>query len=328
MRPRLREVCIAGAFAVLSVGLLGASCDKKSSATPVEPTEKGDKKETASGPNVPFEAPRTPASSGTPVSTTTAPAQTSAAPAAPAAAPPGDPAQIRFTQIADHLSSPCGKAQSLAKSLSSDPTCKRNPFARRLLEKLIKADMAEDEIKEIYDLRFARREVHRFNLADTPHQGSPSAPVVLVEFFDYGCPHCKATLPVLEDVASSWPQDAVIYFKHFPIHKDAPMAARAAVAAQKQGKFQEMHRKLFANQSSFGREDLVRYAKEIGLDVNRFQADLDDPATSAKVAADRAEGEQAKLQGTPTIYVDGRMYAGAYTADDLGDWIAEEKAVR
>jgi protein-disulfide isomerase len=318
---RLRGYFVASAFAVLSLALVGASCDKQSAAHPP----------TGEGPNVPFETPSTKAGGGA------SGAQAAPTPAAPAPKPgdkpaPGPAAPIsRFDTLAEKLPSPCGKAESLKKTLEGDPSCKRGSFARSYLERLIKIDLSDDEIKEFYGQRYAQKHHYDFDLKDTPSLGSPTAPVVLVEFFDYGCPHCRDKRPVLEKLAAARPNDVVIYYKHFPLkgpgHENSLIAAHAAVAAFRQGKFLQMHEKLFANQGNQSKDELFRYAKELGLDMDRFAKDFDDQGTAAKVEADKAEGERADLQGTPTIYFNGRPYTDPISVEDLSDWIDEEMTV-
>jgi protein-disulfide isomerase len=117
-----------------------------------------------------------------------------------------------------------------------------------------------------------------------------------------------------------------IVWKHFPldIHKDAPLAHFASVAAQQQGKFWEFHDKLFANQSKIKSDDLTRYAKEIGLDMKRFDADLVSPETKAKVDADVAEARALGVTGTPGFFVNGRFLSGAKPFDEFASLINAE----
>lgn len=112
---------------------------------------------------------------------------------------------------------------------------------------------------------------------------------------------------------------ASIVFKHFPLsfHKDAQLASEATMAAHAQGKFWEMHDKIFANQKQIKRPDLDRYAEEIGLDMARFKAALDNGEFTARVKADMAEGQKAGVRGTPSIYVNGRKYQGQRDAKSM-----------
>lgn len=119
-------------------------------------------------------------------------------------------------------------------------------------------------------------------------------------------------------------------FKNLPlrkIHKQAQLAAQAALAANKQGRFWPMHDKLFDNQTALDRDDLLGYAKELGLDARRFKADLDSSAVKAQVERDVAEAERLGVQGTPTFYINGREMTDPMTVPHFLDWIAEAAAL-
>jgi predicted DsbA family dithiol-disulfide isomerase len=303
----MRSACLASCFAVLSLALGGASCDKKSVATPAPDP----------GPAVPFETP--------PKKEIKAePAPAAATPTAAKAAETAGGGE-RFAKLAEKLPSPCGKAESLKRTLEvSDPACKSAPFARRFVEHFVKLDAPDDEITDLYRNRFGAREELSFDLRETPFAGAPNAPVTIVEFYDYACPHCKEAAPVLEKFVAEHGKDVALYYKQYPLHKESVDMARGAIAAHKQGKFKDVHLKLF-NAST--RDDVFKIAKEAGLDMNKFQADFNDPATQAKINADKADGQKARLQGTPTIYMNNRMYIDGVSPDRLSDWVEEELAV-
>ncbi len=289
---------------MLSLALGGFSCDKKTVAPAPDP-----------GPSVPFETPR-PVGAPPPASTD---AGTAAAPT---------PAEgTRFGELAEKLPSPCGKAESLKRTIEADPGCKSAPFARRFVEKLVRLDAGDDEINHLYRERFGERANPTFTLRETAFSGTPNAPVQVVEFFDYACPHCREAMPILERLVTDYPKDVVVYYKMYPLRKETTDAARAAVAAQKQGKFKEMSQKLFENANRLSREDVIGYAKELGLDVARFEKDLNDPATSARIEADKEEGRKAGLEGTPLIFVNGRKYHNGFAFDPPSDWVEEELAL-
>ena len=119
-----------------------------------------------------------------------------------------------------------------------------------------------------------------------------------------------------------------IVWKHYPldIHKDAPLAHFASVAAQQQGKFWEFHDKVFANQKNIKNDDLVRYAREIGLDMKRFEEDLVSPKTKAIVDADIAEAKALGVTGTPAFFVNGRYLSGAKPFEEFATLINAELA--
>jgi protein-disulfide isomerase len=302
-RSSFKAVLTASFFAVLSLALGGASCDKKSVANPSEP-----------GPSVPFEAPGGAAASK-PVAK------------APASAPAAPDPNGRLDGLLAKLPSPCGKAMSLKRTLEADPGCARAPFAKKIVVKLLGLEAPDEEITQYYTARYGQGEPATFELRDTPFVGSPNAPVVLVEYYDYACPHCREAAPLLEEAVAGHGKDVVLYFKHFPLHKESMDTAKAAIAAFRQGKFEAMHKKLFASQGSQSRDEVYGYAKELGLDMAKFDKDFKDPATEARIKADKEEGEKTNLAGTPTVFVNGRMYVGGVTADGLADWIDEELAV-
>ena len=234
----------------------------------------------------------------------------------------------KFDALEQKLQSPCGKAQSLHAALG-DPSCKRAPFAEKYLARLVSLDLSDDEVTDTFNNRYGKP-AHDFNVKDSAFLGSPNAPVQVVEFFDYGCPHCRDKAPVLEALVAKHPHDVVVFYKNFPLsfHPDSKNCAIASVAAQRQGKFLDMHKKLFASQGAQSKDQIMGYAKDLGLDMQKFVTDFGDPAAAARVDADRAEGEKAQIQGTPTIYVNGREFTDPVTLDDLGDWVAEELAVK
>lgn len=303
---KMRSVGVAGCFAVLSLALGGASCDKKSVAKPAPDP----------GPAVPFEAP--------------AKKDAVKAEQAPAAEPTGGKPATggegdRFAKLAEKLPSPCGKAESLKRTLeANDPACKSAPFARRFVVDMLKLDAPDDEITDLYRNRFGAREELGFTFRETPFSGTPNAPVTIVEFYDYACPHCREAAPVLEKFVAERGKDVVLYYKQYPLHKESMDLARGAIAAQKQGKFHALHTKLFGATT---RDDVFRMAKEAGLDMQKFTADFNDPSTTAKINADKEEGQKARLQGTPTIYMNNRMYMDGLTPERLGDWVDEELAL-
>jgi protein-disulfide isomerase len=115
-----------------------------------------------------------------------------------------------------------------------------------------------------------------------------------------------------------------VRFKHFPLpmHVRAPLAHQAAEAAGAQGKFWEMHDLLFANRSMAQRSDLLGYARRLGLDMTRFERDLDSDRTKQVIAADVDEGIHLHVTGTPTFTINGARYSGARSFDQLKDLIA------
>jgi protein-disulfide isomerase len=144
----------------------------------------------------------------------------------------------------------------------------------------------------------------------SPVKGPEDAPITIVEFSDYQCPFCARSEPLVQEAITAYPTQAKLVFKHYPltsIHPQAMPAALAAAAAQKQGKFWEMHEKLFANQRALAPEQLTQYARELGLDMKQFEADMKSDEVKAMVQDDIALAQRVGVRGTPTIFVNGRI---------------------
>lgn len=144
--------------------------------------------------------------------------------------------------------------------------------------------------------------------ADAANFGPADAKVTIVEFSDFQCPYCSRAANVVEQIKEKYSDKARFVFRHFPLsfHQNAHIASQAAMAANAQGKFFEMHDKMFANQGALGREDLDKYAAEIGLDMAKFKAALDDGTYKAAVDADMKLGEEVAVDGTPTLFINGK----------------------
>ena len=241
-----------------------------------------------------------------------------------------DKEQTLFYELVDSMSSPCGKAHSLRTSVTTDKECRRAPFAVRTLAMLIEYGADKDIVKDLYQKHYEKIDPVPLPVDERmPHVGPPDAAVKVVEFFDYGCPHCKEYFPVIRDSVAAFPSDVVIYFKHYVLGKfvGSELAASAAVAASKQGKFMEMHELLFEKQSQAGnsRDKVFGYATSLGLDMQRFAADFD--AAAGQLADDHALGEAAGVESTPSIFINGRLYPGPLMVEFMKLWIEEELAV-
>ncbi len=146
--------------------------------------------------------------------------------------------------------------------------------------------------------------------------GDPNAPVTIIEFSDYECPYCgrfsQNTMPQLisEYIDTG---KAKLIFRDFPLgfHKNAQKASEAAECAGDQGKYYEMHDKIFENQQSITVNDLKNYAEEIGLDVNEFNNCLDTDKHRDEVLQDFRDGQKAGVSGTPSFFINGKMLVGA-----------------
>jgi protein-disulfide isomerase len=240
----------------------------------------------------------------------------------------GDRAQL-FYKLIGSLKSPCGKAHSLRTSFTSDTACKRAPFAVRYVIALLEDEAPEATAREEYSKKYEMAgQPIKLDVSKAPHVGAEDARIRLVEFFDYECPHCQVFKPVMEQIIADKPEEASLYLMMFPIeaaHPASRNAAQAALAANEQGKFQEMHDKLFAETPRHSRENVMAYAKALGLDVARFERAYDE--ASAQVTSDLKQGETAGVSSTPTLFFNDRKYEGPMHPKYIGMWIDEEVAV-
>ena len=150
--------------------------------------------------------------------------------------------------------------------------------------------------------------------------GPADALVTLVEYGDYECPHCGRAFPVLEDIRRLMVDTLRLVYRHYPInlsHSHAQLAAEAAEAAGAQGRFWEMHAKLFTNQDALDRLSLERYAIEIGLDVPRFHMELATGAHRERVLSDVESAEESGVQWTPTFFINGVRFGYGSSLDGL-----------
>jgi protein-disulfide isomerase len=152
--------------------------------------------------------------------------------------------------------------------------------------------------------------VHEIPVGKSPVKGPEAAPVTIVEFSDYQCPFCSRADPMIEEVIKAYPTQVRLVYKNLPlisIHPFALGAAQAAVAAQKQGKFWEMHDLLFSNQRALQPEKLKEYATQLGLDAAKFEADMNSDETKSAIQEDMRLAQTVGVRGTPTMFVNGKL---------------------
>ena len=168
-------------------------------------------------------------------------------------------------------------------------------------------------------------------------KGADDAVLTIIEFSDFQCPYCKGIVPSVEAVLLKYPNSVRVVFKQFPltsIHKYAFAAAEASEAAAKQGKFWEYHDKLFDSQPNFKDEDLIKYAKEVGLDVEQFKTDMTSGDISSKVSKDMALGRKLKVRGTPTFFfaygdkIEQVQLSSHYSLEDAVDAVMKKLDVK
>ncbi len=162
-------------------------------------------------------------------------------------------------------------------------------------------------------------------------QGPANAPVTLVEYGDYECQYCGRAHPIIQDLQNYLGTQFRYIYRHFPIrsiHSHSQLAAEAAEAAGAQGKFWEMHDALYDHQDALEREDILDYGRQIGLDMARFEADLDSHVHAERVHEDFREGIRSGVNGTPTFFINEVRYDGAWDLESLIEAIEKPLGVR
>jgi len=161
-------------------------------------------------------------------------------------------------------------------------------------------------------------------------QGKNTAPLELVEYGDYQCPHCGRAYPIIKNLQRNLGPDLKFVFRNFPlseIHPDAFNAAVAAEAAGLQQKFWDMHDIIFENQQDLNLESLFLYAKTIGLDLEHFKNDIQKNTLITKVEQDFESGIRSGVNGTPSFFINGKKYNGDWEEHVFSQYLKSQLAV-
>lgn len=221
----------------------------------------------------------------------------------------------------------CGCNMKLAQCRMVDPQCSYSTGLAAAIVDAIKHGKSEtDAIAAANASKWAHLQSQKLleDAVQIPVAGSPSigpanAPITLVEFSDFQCPYCVAAFPEIKAILKAYPTQVKLIFKEFPleIHSQADLAAAAAIAAQKQGKFWAMHDAMFTHHDDLSRKTILALAKENGLDMDRFENDIDSTQVRETVVRDVQDGDHAGVEGTPTIFVNGQRYNGQIALNAL-----------
>jgi Na+/H+ antiporter NhaA len=160
-------------------------------------------------------------------------------------------------------------------------------------------------------------------------RGAADAPVTLVEYGDFECPYCGRAEPAIRELLAEWGDELRYVFRHLPlsdVHPWAQLAAEAAEAAGAQGEFWGMHDLLLAHQGELTPSSLRGYARELGLDVERFAEELRRRTYAARVSADVASADASGVSGTPSFFVNGRRHSGVYDVATLSAAVRAARA--
>ena len=229
--------------------------------------------------------------------------------------------------IVSQQSCTCGCNMKIAPCLSQDRSCMVSRTQTTAVAREIKAGKTPaaaaailanaSYIAKLQD-ELANQAVD-LKLAGAPSRGPETARLTIVEFSDFQCPFCRTGANALTEIAKAFPKDVRLVFKQFPLesHSQAAIAAEASLAAHAQGKFWEMHDRIFANPRSLTESNLIAWAKELGLDTARFTSDLTSHKYQNTVQNEVREGLDAGVQGTPTVFLNGRPHRANVTMEEL-----------
>lgn len=168
---------------------------------------------------------------------------------------------------------------------------------------------------------------HRYELFESVNsadhmQGNKNARVVVLEYGDFECPNCKQAATAMQQLLNRFVDQVLFVYRHFPlteVHGHALGAAQAAECAGAQGKFWEMHALLFEHQAHLSRRSLDRYAKQIGLDMIRYNAEMDDEIYRQRILEHMESGRRSGVRSTPGFFIDGKMHDVSYGLHSLLD---------
>jgi protein-disulfide isomerase len=226
----------------------------------------------------------------------------------------------------------CQCGMKAAECIMKDTNCS---YSRAIAKIAIQGVKDGKSLMEISKLMDASPKAHRPKLLEAPVtipvDGSPvrgpaDAKITLVEFSDFECPFCSAAVKQVDILMAAYPKDVKLIYKQFPLsmHPHAQFAAEASLAAGEQGKFWEMYELLFKNFQRLSRANIMLWAKQLGLDVDKFQKDIDARKFKAVVDKDLADGEAAGVYGTPAFYINGKQYNGEVSLAALKPILAAE----
>lgn len=208
----------------------------------------------------------------------------------------------------------------------------------KLIDKYLSTDKGQERIGKAMETYFQKRQQDakkkeeeqvaaqledqfknpvKIEIGKSPVRGPADAKVTVIEFSDFQCPYCSRGKSTMDELMAAYPKDVKIVFKNLPLpfHDQAAPAAKAALAAGKQGKFWEMHDALFANQRALNADFFTEQAKTLGLNLEQFKKDMDSPEIDAQIKEDSALASKNGISGTPGFFVNGVAVKGAYPLD-------------
>jgi len=231
-----------------------------------------------------------------------------------------------WSTYVSELLAPCADTPvSIAQCVKEKRACNKCLPAAKYVLKGVRDGETREQIEKSYHNRFDAAKIRSVPLEGSPTRGPSSAPITVIEFADFECPFCAAFAPVIERTWEEMRDRVQLVYKFLPLpgHPHGEIAARAGFAAWQQGKFWEMNHKMFANREHLEQSDLDSYARELGLNMDKFKTDAQSQAATDRIAADKKLADSLDVKGTPTIYINGRDYD---PHQDLKEWITLELA--
>jgi protein-disulfide isomerase len=239
----------------------------------------------------------------------------------------------KWQEYVSEFLAPCpDQPVSIAQCVAESRTCSMCPPAAKFLVDRVRRGDARPQVEAAYRTRFSPEAVKSIDISGSPAKGAAKPVVTLVEWADFECPSCAAAAPLLKQLVERYPEQVRLVFKHYPLsaHVHAENAARAAVAAHQQGKFWPLQQALFESQKSgLDEPSILKLAREAGLDMKGFEADIASESTADSVARDRKQADALGLEGTPMIYINGRHFTLDHfdLRQDLEPWVELEIAL-
>lgn len=236
----------------------------------------------------------------------------------------------KWREYVDELLAPCSdQPVSIARCVSEARSCTACLPAAKFLVARVRRGDTRSQAEAAYRARFSPESIKPIELGGSPSKGAEKPVVTLVEWADFECPFCGVAAPLLDGLVEKYSDQVKLVFKHYPLsaHQHAEGAARAAVAAQRQGKFWPVKKALFENQKAgLDEASILKLARTAGLDMKAFESDLASEAVADSVARDRKQADQLGLDGTPMIYINGRHFSFEHfdLRQDLEPWVALE----
>jgi protein-disulfide isomerase len=212
----------------------------------------------------------------------------------------------------------CGCQMTVADCRHRDSSCRRSLIFARTVIDALREGKPEAEATKVLRAKAStfvearlpddRGVVYDIKVGSSPVRGPKDAPVTIVEFSDFQCPYCANLQSTLDQLLKAFPKEVRLVYKQYPlnIHQYARQAAAASLAAHEQGKFWQLHDKMFENFTAINEENIKRWAKEVGLNMAEFEKGMQAGKHEPAIQKDMTDGAAAKVIGTPTLFVNGR----------------------